>query len=276
MKNIKIITVVLFASCFSYAQEKLCFGEDAKAVISSSLLIDGTYELVYNLTGSNSVTDKAIEIVFSNGIGNVLVPADDFKNSGVTTLTVLGMKNKATECYATFPQLLSKSFIIKDYINLNLKSEYTFCKDKKKRLLDITDLTQWYNQEKEPLGSNEILQTGIYYYKDISDDGCLSVDYNAIQVTINPCELLIPSAFTPNGDNNNDTFNLVNIEDKYPNYEIIIANRHGKLLYKGKNGWKGTLNNEGSDILENGLYYMYLNYNDSSIDNTKHTILLQK
>ena len=87
---------------------------------------------------------------------------------------------------------------------------------------------------------------------------------------------MIPNAFTPNGDNWNDTFNILNVPDKYPNYEMMISNRHGMQVYKGKNGWNGTLNNKGGEVLENGIYYMWLDYKDASMTNTKHTILLQK
>ena len=275
MKKIKLIIILL--TCFlGYSQEKLCLGDDARAVITAPLVLDGTYEVVYDLSGANTVTNGRVEIVFVNGIGNLSIPSSDFSQSGITILKVIGMSNVATECYSLFPTILTKNFETKDFLNLAIENEYTFCKDKNKRLSDLSDKTQWYDENKQPLGSNEILRTGTYYYKNATDDGCLSVEFSSTNVNIQSCELLIPNAFSPNNDNFNDTFNVVNIVDKYPNYEITIVNRHGKIVYMGKNGWNGTFNNKGGEILENGVYYLYLDYKDSSKVNTKSTILLQK
>lgn len=57
---------------------------------------------------------------------------------------------------------------------------------------------------------------------------------------------VIPLYFTPNGDGDHDTFNLIGIET-YGESEVSIFNRHGKLLKMTKNApfsWNGMFNNE--------------------------------
>lgn len=55
-----------------------------------------------------------------------------------------------------------------------------------------------------------------------------------------------PRFFTPNGDGYNDTWKIKNLDVDYPNSELFIFDRYGKLLKqisaKGE-GWNGTLNN---------------------------------
>lgn len=275
MKKIKLI--LIFLTClYGYSQEKLCLGDDAKAVITAPLLADGTYKIKYNLTGANSNSNGIAQVVFVNGIGNLLIPGSQFSQVGITLLSVFGMSNIDTDCYSNFPTTLTKNFEIREFINLGIQNDYTFCVDKNKRLSDISNKTQWFDYSKQPIGSNELLETGIYYYKNVTNNGCLSQDFSSTNVDIQECALMVPNAFSPNGDNWNDTFNAVNIIEKYPKYEMTIVNRYGMIVYKGKNGWNGTMNNKGGEVLENGVYFLYLDFKDENKTNTKSTILLQK
>ncbi len=56
----------------------------------------------------------------------------------------------------------------------------------------------------------------------------------------------MPNAFTPNGDNTNDFFNVVTVEDAI--FDVIdfkVWNRWGQLVYNNENpsqGWDGKHN----------------------------------
>ena len=55
-----------------------------------------------------------------------------------------------------------------------------------------------------------------------------------------------PRFFTPNGDGYNDTWKIKNLDIDYPNSELFIFDRYGKLLKQISaqgEGWNGTLNN---------------------------------
>jgi len=84
---------------------------------------------------------------------------------------------------------------------------------------------------------------------------------NAI-VTVVPYEinLFIPNFFTPNSDGINDTWEIEGIEE-FPDTEIIIYDRLGKLItkYKGtEKGWDGTYNNKP---LPSDSYWYVINLN---------------
>ena len=84
-----------------------------------------------------------------------------------------------------------------------------------------------------------------------SDSGCVSTASVLVSVLKSPS---IPSAFTPNGDGVNDTWNIKYL-DQYPNATIQIMNRYGAQVYFSHNypvPWDGTY--KGSD-LPGGVYY---------------------
>jgi gliding motility-associated-like protein len=59
-------------------------------------------------------------------------------------------------------------------------------------------------------------------------------------------ELYFPPAFTPNGDNINDDWNIKNI-DKYPDAEIEVLNKNGELVFESigyNEPWNGQLHGE--------------------------------
>ena len=73
-------------------------------------------------------------------------------------------------------------------------------------------------------------------------------------------------AITPNGDGDNDEWEILDIEE-YPNSEIKIFNRWGILVFSSKgsnynnNKWDGT---NAGEILPVGTYYYTINPNDGS------------
>ncbi len=74
--------------------------------------------------------------------------------------------------------------------------------------------------------------------------------------------LIIPNLFTPNGDGNNDTWEIINISD-YPDNDLTIYDRWGQLVYEaiGYNfakAWDGTRKNKP---LPEGVYFYKLNLN---------------
>ena len=79
-----------------------------------------------------------------------------------------------------------------------------------------------------------------------------------VQVTVISEEIVVPDAFSPNGDNRNDTWVIPGIEN-YPNNQLTVINRWGSVLFDAKpynNDWDGT-NTKGKDLPE-GTYYFIL------------------
>lgn len=85
-----------------------------------------------------------------------------------------------------------------------------------------------YNQH----GFNE-KETGIYEQKLQTELGCDSIIYLDLQVD----NVLFPNVVTPNGDGVNDVFTLNNLveQDAFPENELVVFNRQGKIIYRKTN-----------------------------------------
>jgi gliding motility-associated-like protein len=96
-----------------------------------------------------------------------------------------------------------------------------------------------------------------YFVSCIDMNGCLTSD------TINITELIIPNAFSPNGDLSNDTWEIVGISN-YPESRVEIFNRWGDKVYEKSgydNSWDGTFNGK---LLPGGVYYFILDLDDDT------------
>ncbi|HHT02755.1 MAG TPA: T9SS type B sorting domain-containing protein, partial [Bacteroidales bacterium] len=85
-----------------------------------------------------------------------------------------------------------------------------------------------YNQH----GFNE-KETGVYTRELKTYLGCDSIIYLDLQVD----NVLFPNVVTPNGDGVNDVFTLNNLveQDAFPENELVIFNRQGKIIYRKTN-----------------------------------------
>ncbi|MDO4727828.1 MAG: gliding motility-associated C-terminal domain-containing protein [Bacteroidota bacterium] len=112
------------------------------------------------------------------------------------------------------------------------------------------------------------------------NDGCSS-EATVMVIPRTDCELIIPDGFSPNGDGINDTFEIVNIRDLYPNFTIEIYNRYGNVLYKGNASlpdWDGKASNVvyGNEGVPVGVYFYILNYNDGQTPPKQGRLYLNK
>jgi gliding motility-associated-like protein len=114
-----------------------------------------------------------------------------------------------------------------------LNQWYVFGDTISSQILDLT----WYSQ-------------GIYTFQGVRwENGCVS-NPQSFTVTIDQCpdELIyIPTAFTPNGDERNNSFKpIITSGVDIFNYSFVIYNRWGQIIWESFNpsaGWDGTYNN---------------------------------
>ncbi|MES2773214.1 MAG: PKD domain-containing protein [Bacteroidota bacterium] len=95
------------------------------------------------------------------------------------------------------------------------------------------------------------LRDQVYYLTAIGDGNCTATDSLLVKV-LKP--LKIPNAFSPNGDNINDRWDIPNLAD-YPGARVTIFNRYGSPVYTVtgySKSWDGTINGKALPV---GVYY---------------------
>jgi gliding motility-associated-like protein len=106
------------------------------------------------------------------------------------------------------------------------------------------------NNQLRPLVSPTVTTT---YTLSAGTGGCAATD----QVTVTVRQpIRIPNAFSPNGDGNDDTWQIDNI-DQFPDNTVNVFNRWGNQIfsatnYSRANEWRGDINGQPAPI---GTYY---------------------
>ena len=114
----------------------------------------------------------------------------------------------------------------------------------------------------------------------VTDDCGNFVDVVQYIVINTGCEIVVPTAFTPNGDQMNDSWEIVDLDDVYPNNKVFIYNRWGNLLFESEQGdyssnqWDGKY---GGELLPVGsYYYIIMTEGDNSGEILKGTVSIIK
>jgi gliding motility-associated-like protein len=101
------------------------------------------------------------------------------------------------------------------------------------------------------------------------DNGCVSNPENFI-VTLELCPneiFYIPNAFTPNGDERNNTFKpIITSGVDVFNYVFVIYNRWGQIIWESYNtnmGWDGNYDNKPC---QDGVYTWKLRFKTPKTD----------
>lgn len=112
----------------------------------------------------------------------------------------------------------------------------------------------------------EIYSGNMNYYVTNSENGCES-EAQIISIEFLLCDIIIPSAFTPDGDEINDFWEIKEIDFIYPNNVVQVFNRWGNKIYESLKGsynempWKGEINGVS---LPTGSYYYIIDYNNGT------------
>lgn len=141
---------------------------------------------------------------------------------------------------------LKKDTVKFQYLNpplFNLGSDTMVCIGTK-ILLTGGNAQGTYTWQDQSLGQTfSVNSPGIYWLNVINKCGQLT---DSIKIVEGYCELLMPNAFTPNGDGKNDVFRI-----RYPQYykkiRLLVFNRSGVKLFEtndGSKGWDGRYNNQ--------------------------------
>lgn len=103
------------------------------------------------------------------------------------------------------------------------------------------------------------------YFLTVTNGTCVLTD--EMTVKINEI-IIVPSGFTPNGDNTNDIWEITNIS-QYPNNIVKVYDRSGQIVFKTTgytivdNNWDGTFNGKN---LPTSTYFYVIDLNTGGED----------
>ncbi len=88
-------------------------------------------------------------------------------------------------------------------------------------------------------------------------------------------EVIIPTAFTPNNDGDNDVWEIVNLDAHFPKNKVKVFNRWGNLLFESNEGnyamnpWDGMYNGEPVPV---GSYYFIIETHTEGVGDFKGSV----
>jgi len=91
------------------------------------------------------------------------------------------------------------------------------------------------------------IKRGIYHIKVTDANNCSVTDSVKMEPLNETC-LVIPNAFSPNGDNINDEWNI-GMKHLYPQMEVTIFNRWGELIWKSEKGYPQPWDGRSKGVL---------------------------
>ncbi len=107
----------------------------------------------------------------------------------------------------------------------------------------------------------DITEAGIYTV-EVNDDGCIGGDEIVVSFYANE-NCVITQGISPNGDGMNECFDLRFLQDKSGPLELVILNRHGRVVFEQSNyvdQWCGQT--DDGEILPVGNYFYVIKLQD--------------
>ncbi|MEO6548063.1 MAG: gliding motility-associated C-terminal domain-containing protein [Ferruginibacter sp.] len=123
--------------------------------------------------------------------------------------------------------------------------------------LNTTARLRW--QDGSIAATYTVTKAGTYSLQAINFCG---VAIDTIRIIMGSCIIQMFSAFSPNGDGNNDVFR-VKYPFAMPQFRMVVFNRYGEKIFETNNineGWDGTWKSEPQPP---GSYVWVINYTDS-------------
>ena len=260
----------------------ICLGLANEVSLTGATLIpNGNYTIIYDLNGANN-SQNSIDVVFNGGNASFNISEDLLENIGNTTISIFEIISMNSPCSVDVTPIASVDFIVFDNVTPEIIEEgNTFCEQDEPTIAELTaniignNPITWYD---DPNGGNvydntTVLTNGTTYYAStLTAEGCESIPRLEVEVELIDCprDIIIPDGFSPNGDNINDDFNIVNLREIYPNFTLEVYNRYGNILYKGNidtpnwNGYSEKGITFGNSELPVGVYFYILKFNDGN------------
>lgn len=196
---------------------------------------------------------------FVNGILTAITDVNFFQSSELENGDVVSVE---TSCYLLCPVVLSQVAPPIEIVSVNIDagSDVSILEGGSTQLNGQTTAPISYWTPTFNITDTSILNPVVsptettVYTLHAEDSGCVFTDYVTVFVDN---ELFFPNTFSPNEDEENDTWEIKGIE-KYPNNQLLIYNRWGQIVhqasgYNKQKAWDGTALKGGK--LNDSVYY---------------------
>ncbi|MDG2152675.1 MAG: gliding motility-associated C-terminal domain-containing protein, partial [Crocinitomicaceae bacterium] len=265
------ITINALPTLASFTGEgTYCEGDAINSLFAE---VSGTpdYTLEYTLDGNPlSITSSNSSIVLGN-------------TSGVYILTALN------DYFCSVSINAMQTITINSIPNMPIVSgDTSYCENAEVADIQVSEgllSPTWYSDAalSQIIGNSESLTPSVIlgattYYITSTENDCESPAAE-VTITFEICEIIIPTAFTPDDDQINDTWELGNIDEIYPKNVVSIYNRWGNKIYEStqgtynQNSWNGIYNGNKLPV---GSYYYIIEFNDNYTQNTNGTVSILK
>ncbi|WP_179020568.1 gliding motility-associated C-terminal domain-containing protein [Winogradskyella forsetii] len=278
------------ATGLTLTDDTICLGGDAIINITgANQLLDGDYTIVYELSDANSSTNT-ISISVVGGSSSFVVPQNLLPNIGTTRVTLLQIFVTGLACSGDIQDVLPIKIFVEDPATPQIiDNGAEFCIEDNATIDDLTnnivDLETiiWYDQPVDGNaydGSDLLQDNEVYYASILTENGCESTTRLEVAINLVECigTLLIPDGFSPNNDGVNDVFDILFIEELYPNFKVSVYNRYGNILYEGDKDspqWDGTSKNNNT-VLPVGVYFYIIEFNDGETEPLQGRVYLSR
>jgi gliding motility-associated-like protein len=150
--------------------------------------------------------------------------------------------------------VVTLNLTINKLLNMSAGTDQVVCKGENVILAASgAETYNWNNGVSDGVAFSPPLGTTTYTVTGTDGNGCTDTD--EVVVTSNYC-FEIPGALSPNGDNNNDTWEITGLSN-YPNAQVTVFDRWGQKVYEGSNAstpWNGKYNEK--DLPTADYYYV--------------------
>lgn len=150
----------------------------------------------------------------------------------------------------------------------NLGPDTSICPGTTTIILNAGTYNSYFWQDSSAKQTYTVIDSGKYWVRVTGINGCTASDTILVADVCNTT-LVVPSAFTPNGDGKNDNFLALSIDNPVK-FWMHIYNRWGALVFESnniKNGWDGKYKGEPQPT---GTFIYYIQY--AFNDNVTHSL----
>jgi gliding motility-associated-like protein len=239
------------------------FGDQDTATATLNLIdyIEPTIQPIDELRICPGTTEQASAIV-DDGFGPF---AYDW-SSGETSSSAVYMQGDAGTYTVSISDFCENTFELEFFVSepapFAVEDSVEICFTATSNTL-VTGGESPYTFDFDSLGLN-LVNVSQFYGEDFGvypitvTDACAQVEQ--ILAFVIPCGTNIPNIFTPNGDDNNQYFEIVGVE-RFPGSILTVWNRWGTIVYESenyKNRWSG-------DELPEGTYFYVFERSDGEL-----------